>query len=86
MTSSSHEGKMYSVEAGDYGGSYIVVVESTDKLNKCLQLPEVKQLDVPVASFKHGIDNKYVNFVAELHDDVYYYCKQVYEKTSNIRR
>ena len=83
MATDRHLGKMYAVVAGDYGGSYLVVIESIDSSIGCLRLPDMTKLHVPADAFDRGVDKEIVNEVATIDKSVYNYCKHLYEKESN---
>lgn len=83
MSINKHTGKMYAVVAGDYGGSYLVVVQSDDKQVECLRLPQMSNMSITTEDFDRGVHKKIVNEVADIDKSVYNYCKQIYENISN---
>ena len=86
MTTCDNVKGMFAVNAGDYGGSYLIVIDEQPDTVCCLRLPEKTRLLVPRSSFESGVTEKVVEFVASIDDSVYNYCKQVYEQASDIRR
>jgi hypothetical protein len=83
MTTDTYSGKMYAVVAGDYGGSYLIVVDQTVNNVNCLRLPQQSKMSINISDFTRGVNNKIVNEVACIDKSVYTYCKQIYEKISN---
>lgn len=74
---------MYAVVAGDYGGSYLVVIDHVGSSLKCLRLPQQTQMYISEVDFNRGVENKIVNEVASINKSVYNYCKHIYEEISN---
>lgn len=83
MSSSTLTGKMFAVVAGDYGGSYLVIIDHIDSELRCLRLPQQTQMYISEVDFNRGVGSKIVNEVASIDKSVYNYCKHIYEKISN---
>lgn len=72
-------GDMYAVNAGTYGGMYLVAVEEKEQEYMFVTLPDRVVLNVPVSDINDGIDKDIITHVASLPDGVYAYCKKIYE-------
>lgn len=76
-------GSMYAVNAGTYGGQYIVVCENqSDKLD-FVTLPDKAVMSVTMKDFHEGVEKNIITHVADLPDGVYAYCKDIYENKNN---
>ena len=73
-------GSMFAINHGDLGGQYIVLCGKSAKDRSFVSLPEKKIIVVPEADFSEGIEKDVITFVASLPDEVYVYCKEIYEK------
>lgn len=74
-------GNFYVVDAGTYGGDYLLLIEvdEQNKNYKFLALPDMKKRDITFDVFSRGIEYKVVNFIEKLPKKVFKTCKQQYE-------
>ena len=81
-----HEvGNIYVVDAGTYGGDYLVLIE-IDNIKKrfnFLTLPDLIKRDIEFDVFERGFNNKVVNFIEKLPKTVFDTCKLQYEAINN---
>jgi hypothetical protein len=78
----SHEiGNIYVVDAGTYGGDYLVLMEINNALTRYrfLALPTLTKRDIDFDVFERGVNYKVVNFIEKLPKKVFETCKQQYE-------
>jgi hypothetical protein len=78
------EGNIYVVDAGTYGGEYLVLIEDLVKSYSFLVLPEKQKRVIEVEVFTRGINNKVVTFLEKLPKHVFKVCKTEYEKINII--
>jgi len=82
----AHEiGNIYVVDAGTYGGDYLVLIESDFEKNcfSFIALPEMSKRDIEVEVFERGVAYKVVNFIEKLPQEVFETCKQQYKAINN---
>jgi len=74
---------MYAVHHGDYGGSYLVLCRETPEYKYFYRLPAKKILKVSVSDYIQGIENKVLDFVANLPEEMHTYCRELYNNEEN---
>lgn len=73
-------GNIYVVDAGYYGGDYIVLIK-TDYVNfYCLNLGNMSIQTIELDTFLRGVDYGVVKFLEKLPKDVFKVCKTQYEQ------
>lgn len=80
MTQDTDNHGMYVVEHGDYAGIYFIVIDKKDNNYECLALPRQSRLSIPVDAFDRGKKNLIIDRVADIPDDIYNYCKHIYNE------
>lgn len=81
-----HEaGNIYVVDAGTYGGDYLVLIDTdySNGLFKFLALPDLSKRDILFETFERGVSFKVVNFIEKLPQNIFETCKQQYETINN---
>ncbi len=74
---------MYVVEHGDHAGNYFIVIEKTATSYNCLTLPRQAQFPIPIDAFDRGKKQNIFERVADIPDDIYDYCKHIYNSLDN---
>lgn len=78
-------GCIYVVDAGTYGGEYMVLMEVDLASNnlKFLILPDFQIRDITLEVFNRGLDMNIVKLLEKLPNKVYKTCKQQYDLLNN---
>jgi hypothetical protein len=74
---------LYVVNAGTYGGDYLILIDQTDSDLNFLVLPDMLKRTIQIGDFKRGIENKIVIFIEKLPKNIFKTCKTQYEKINN---
>jgi hypothetical protein len=62
---------MYAVLKGTYGGEFIVYIKESLESYVFLSLPSKTVMDIPKKSFINGIEEKIIDFVKKLPQEIY---------------
>lgn len=73
----------YVVDAGTYGGDYLVLIEQIENSLTFLVLPDMTKRVIQVEDFKRGLDNGVVNFLEKLPKSIFKTCKTQFSKINN---
>ena len=77
-TKKSKERYLYAVKHGDHAGKFLAYIKSDTTTHFFLSIPGNEKLEIPIADFNNGIDNKIVDFVEVLPRNVYKVIKAQY--------
>lgn len=69
---------LYVVDAGTYGGDYLVLMDTDILRYHFLVLPDMIKRDIEKEIFNEGIKNKVVKFIEKLPSFVFNTCKSQY--------
>ncbi len=81
--------KIFAVRDGVFKGLFLVYISTTDDEFNFLVLPENEVMSITKAQWKKGVDNKIVDLIRKLPDNVYEICCAQYNESkarSNINR
>tara|TARA_R110000751_G_scaffold32630_4_gene81894 strand:+ start:2346 stop:2636 length:291 start_codon:yes stop_codon:yes gene_type:complete len=73
-------GDVYAVTGGRYLGEFFVFIEKVDKTYQFLSLPSMEPRAVPYSKCKNGIDDKIMDLVEILPDNIFEVCTAQYRK------
>lgn len=79
-------GQLYAVTTGSYLGSNIVCINKTAGRYNFLNLPDMENMSIAEEDIKYAIDNKIIELLELLPDDIIDICNKQYEKNINIRQ
>ena len=74
-------GDVYAVTGGRYLGEFFVFIEKIDTNYQFLSLPSMETRTIPYSKCKNGIDDKVMDLVEILPDDIFEVCMAQYRKT-----
>lgn len=69
---------LYAVKHGDHAGKFLAYIRSSKDAHHFLTIPGNECLEIPIADFEKGIDNKIVDFVEILPRSVFKVVKAQY--------
>ena len=74
------ECNLYVVDAGTYGGDYLVLIQKQSNDLTFLVLPEIQKRTIEITVFQRGIDNGVVKFLEKLPKSIFKTCKLQFDK------
>lgn len=69
---------LYAVKHGDHAGKFLAYIQSSKDTHHFLTIPGNECLEIPIADFENGIDNKIVDFVEIIPRSVFKVVKAQY--------
>jgi len=79
------EGQLFAVTQGDFRGSNILIVKREENNIHTLDLPDMKNIIIPVCEMEFGIENSILELLETIPSDILNVCKRQYEKNTNSR-
>ena len=76
-------GDVYAITGGTYLGEFFVYIEKTGKDYFFLSLPDMEIRSIPYDKCKTGLENRLMDLVEILPDDVHEVCLAQYRKAKN---
>lgn len=76
-------GQIYAVTTGTYIGCNMVIIRKNDQNVDILNLPDMKNMSVPVNEIINGMNNNILELLETLPDDIMNVCKKQHEKNIN---
>jgi hypothetical protein len=83
MTRICKKREAYAVETGDYVGQIFIVIDIGDREVKCLSVPSMNNVNVPVSSFEIARNTGIISLVEMIPRSVYKVSKAQYIKNEN---
>jgi len=75
-----HPGQIYAVTTGTYIGSNMVIISESDHNVEILNLPDMKNMTIPINEITTGINENILELLETLPDDIMNVCKIQHEK------
>ena len=76
-------GQIYAVTTGTYIGCNMVIIRKNDQNVDILNLPDMKNMSVPINEIINGMNNNILELLETLPDDIMNVCKKQHEKNIN---
>tara|TARA_R110000764_G_scaffold144681_1_gene232459 strand:- start:4551 stop:4808 length:258 start_codon:yes stop_codon:yes gene_type:complete len=75
--------EMYACSHGDYTGQMFVVIEVKDQQVNCLQVPDMKNIQIPTDTFDIGRNSHIIELVEVVPKDVFEVTTAQYKQNEN---
>lgn len=75
--------ELYACSHGDFTGQMFVVIEIKDQQVNCLQVPEMKNIQIPTDKFDIGRNSDIIELVEVIPKDVFKVTTAQYRKNEN---
>ena len=77
------KGDMFACTQGTYIGANLVILSGRGNNYKCLNLPEMTNIDIPKKDALQGIETGILELLETLPADIIKICEAQYEKNTN---
>lgn len=75
--------ELYACSHGDYVGQMFIVIDIVDQKVNCLQVPEMKNIQIPTSTFDTGRNSDIIELVETIPKDVFEVSTAQYHKNEN---
>ncbi len=76
--------ELYACSQGDYVGQMFIVIEVKDQKVNCLQVPDMKNVQIPTEKFDFGRNSDIIELVEVIPTDVYDVSVAQYRKNEDF--
>ena len=76
--------QLYACSQGDYVGQMFIVIEVKDQKVNCLQVPDMKNIQIPTDKFDLGRNSDIIELVEVIPKDVYDVSAAQYRKNEDF--
>ena len=76
--------ELYACSQGDYVGQMFIVIEVKDQKVNCLQVPDMKNIQIPTDKFDLGRNSDIIELVEVIPKDVYDVSAAQYRKNEDF--
>ena len=79
------KGDMFACTQGTYIGSNLILINEQDKVYNFLNVPDMKNVEIPIDEVKLGVENDILELLDSLPQYIIKICEAQYEKNINTR-